>query len=263
MNLKRTYSPRTGYQSVVRAHASGLAFAEFGMLRLSPGQAYTVQVGTKETALIPLTGTCSVAAAGLGRVTVGGRRSVFDGPTDLVYLPRGAGRVEVAAADGEVEVAVCRAPAAVDCPPRLIPAAEVKRVTIGAGCYQREALMMLDERFPASRLFIGEAIVPGGNWASWPPHRHDFENPPEEVDMEEIYFFRFDPPHGFGFQRVYTDDRRLDAAYAVGDNEAIIIPEGYHPVVATPGTRMYYLWIMCGDNRKFMSHKDTCFVRQC
>ena len=261
MNLKRTYVPRPGYADVVKAHAGGLAFAELALLRLAPGQTYAFQARTKETALIPLVGTCAVTAAGLGRVTVGGRRSVFDGPTGLVYIPRHGGKVEVAAVDGEVEVAVCRAPATTACPPRLITAAEVKQVSIGEGCYRREALMLLDERFAASRLFIGEAIVPGGNWASWPPHRHDFENPPEEVDMEEIYFFRFDPPHGFGFQRVYTDDRRLDAAFAVGNNEAIIIPEGYHPVAAAPGARMYYLWVMCGDNRKFLSHKDAAFVR--
>ena len=78
--------------------------------------------------------------------------------------------------------------------------------------------------------------------------------------MEEIYFFRFDPPQGVGFQRVYTDDRRLDAAFVVGDNDAIIIPEGYHPVAAAPGARMYYLWVMSGNIRKFVSHKDTVYV---
>lgn len=260
MDLKRTYAPKRGWTPVVRPHDGGLAFAEFGLLWLGPGETFAEDAGDRETALIPLTGRCDVSASGLGTVSVGGRTSVFDGPTDLVYLPRGSGPVEVRAGTEGVEVAVCRSPAMRDCPPCVVLAGDVREVVIGTGCYQREARMMLDERFAASRLFIGEAIVPGGNWASWPPHRHDLENPPEEVDMEEIYFFRFDPPHGFGFQRVYTDDRRLDAAFAVGHNEAIVIPEGYHPVVAAPGVRMYYLWLMCGDSRKFLSHKDTAFV---
>ncbi|OGV67725.1 MAG: 5-deoxy-glucuronate isomerase [Lentisphaerae bacterium RIFOXYB12_FULL_65_16] len=262
MSLKRKYVAGEGYRSVVGARDGGLAYGELGVLNLGAGGTGTVESGDRETALIALTGTCAVTANGLGRVEIGGRRTVFDGPTHLVYVPRNGGPISVTAGANGVELAVCRAAATTDCPPRLITPAEVKAVSIGEGCYQRDALMMLDDRFAASRLFIGEAIVPGGNWASWPPHRHDFEKPPEEVDMEEIYFFRFDPPHGFGFQRVYTDDRRLDAAFVIENNEAIIIPEGYHPVAAAPGARMYYLWIMCGDNRKFLSHKDECFARR-
>lgn len=260
MRLKKTYAAQAGWNPVVRAHDGGLAFIDLGILRLLPGQTHVLAAGDKEMALIPLTGRCAVTVNGLGRLTVGGRRTVFDGPTDLVYVPRRGGRAEVEATAGEVEIAVCRAAATTDHPPRLVTAAEVKMVSIGEGCYRRDALMLLDERYAAARLFIGEAIVPGGNWASWPPHRHDFENPPEEVDMEEVYFFRFDPPQGFGFQRLYTDDRHLDAAFVVGSNDAIIIPEGYHPVAAAPGARMYYLWVMGGDNRKFMSHKDITFA---
>jgi len=260
MSLKRTYVPGEGYRSIVAAGEGGLAFSELGMLTLPAGGTGTLESGDRETALIALTGSCSVTAKGLGCVEIGGRRTVFDGPTHLVYLPRRSGAIRVVAGAAGVELAVCRSAATGDCPARLITPAEVKTVSIGEGCYRREALLILDERFAASRLFIGEAIVPGGNWASWPPHRHDYDNLPEEVDMEEIYFFRFDPPQGFAFQRVYTDDRRLDAAYAVGNNDAIIIPEGYHPVAAAPGCRMYYLWVMSGNIRKFVSHKDTAFL---
>lgn len=262
MSLKRTYVPGEGYRRIVGPGEGGLAFTDLGMLALSAGGTGTLESDDRETALIALTGGGAVTAEGLGRVEIGGRRTVFDGPTHLVYLPRRNGPIQVAAGAQGVELAVCHAAATSVHPPRLITPGEVKTVSIGEGCYRREALLILDERFAASRLFIGEAIVPGGNWASWPPHRHDYDNLPEEVDMEEIYFFRFDPPQGFGFQRVYTDDRRLDAAFVVGDNDAIIIPEGYHPVAAAPGARMYYLWVMSGNIRKFVSHKDTAYVPQ-
>jgi 5-deoxy-glucuronate isomerase len=116
--------------------------------------------------------------------------------------------------------------------------------------------MMVAEEVPADYLFIGEAIVPPANWASFPPHRHDFDDLPYEVDMEEIYYFRFDRPQGFGIQKIYTDSRSIDETYTVQDHHTVLIPEGYHPVATAPGYSMYYLWVMAGQNRRFLSRPD-------
>jgi len=116
---------------------------------------------------------------------------------------------------------------------------------------------MLTDAFPAAHLFIGEAYVPSGNHASYPPHRHDFDNLPVEVDMEELYFFRFNPEQGYGIQKIYTDNRDINFTCTVKQNDTTLIPRGYHPVINAPGYTMYYLWIMAGQNhRKFLSVID-------
>src|SRR3546814_10373144 len=88
------------------------------------------------------------------------------------------------------------------------------------------------ESEPADSLLVVEVITPGGNWSSYPPHKHDRDVPGEETALEETYYHRLDPPQGFAFQRVYTDARDLDETITVGDGEVVMVPRGYHPVAA-------------------------------
>jgi len=82
------------------------------------------------------------------------------------------------------------------------------------------------------------------------------DNPPEESKLEEVYFFKFSKPSGFGFQRIYTDDRNIDEAFSIEENDTVIIPKGYHPVAAAPGYSLYYLWILAGEGRKLIPNDD-------
>ena len=108
---------------------------------------------------------------------------------------------------------------------------------------------IVDDRCDAEYLLVGETLNPPGNWSSSPPHKHEYNNLPEESDHEEIYFFKVDPEQGFGIQRLYTDDRELDEACVVENNDAVIISKGYHPVVAAPGYSLYYLWVLAGKGK--------------
>jgi len=56
--------------------------------------------------------------------------------------------------------------------------------------------------------------TPGGNWSSYPPHKHDSDRLPAESHLEETYYHRLSRPGGFAFQRVYTDDRSIDETMA-------------------------------------------------
>ena len=94
-----------------------------------------------------------------------------------------------------------------------------------------------------------EVITPGGNWSSYPSHKHDVDNLPEESLLEETYYHRLDPPQGFAFQRVYTDDRSLDVSMAVEDGDVTLVPRGYHPCAAAHGYDLYYLNVMAGPHR--------------
>ena len=112
----------------------------------------------------------------------------------------------------------------------------------------------LPETDPADSLLVVEVITPGGHTSSYPPHKHDTDNLPHESFLEETYYHRLNPPQGFGFQRVYTDDRSLDEAMVVEDGDVTLVPKGYHPVAATHGYDLYYLNVMAGPKRTWKFH---------
>ena len=105
-----------------------------------------------------------------------------------------------------------------------------------------------------------EVYTPSGNWSSYPPHKHDVHKPPGEVDLEEIYYYRMDRPEGYAIQRVYTPDRSLDETLTVRDGEMVLIPEGYHPVVAAHGYNVYYLNALAGSARSMAASDDPDYA---
>lgn len=127
---------------------------------------------------------------------------------------------------------------------------------MGKPGWEREAHFILDERVPANMIYIGEAYVEGGQWASYPPHKHDDDNMPTEAQTEEIYYYEFKKPQGFGIQKVYTLEGDVDETYTVKSGDFVEIPRGYHPFHAAPGYDNYYLWIMAGENRGFFMTTD-------
>jgi 5-deoxy-glucuronate isomerase len=105
----------------------------------------------------------------------------------------------------------------------------------------------------AHRLMVGETFNPPGHWSSYPPHKHDGRD--GEPKLEEIYYYRIDPPQGFGHQMLYTADGE-SVTHVVRDGDAVLLPYGYHPVAAPPGYKLYYLWAMAGAERKLALHED-------
>lgn len=251
----RKYRKASGFTRIATIGDGGLKLTEFGIIDLKPGETYASESGAREVALVVLGGTCAVTGDGFDFPRVGERKDVFSGKPYTVYIP--CGRRYTVTAVTDVELAWTASPSDLKTEPYLITPEQVKLAHIGKENYQRDAVLMLTDAFPAAHLFIGEAFVPSGNHASYPPHRHDFDNLPVEVDMEEIYFFRFNPQQGYGIQKIYTDDRSIDFTCTVQENDTTLIPRGYHPVINAPGYTMYYLWIMAGaKNRKFLSVAD-------
>lgn len=249
------YEPRNGFTKIATLGDGDLTLTEFGIISLKQGERFAADTGAFETALIVLGGTCSVSGEGFDFRSVGERKDVFSGKPHTVYIP--CGHRYTVAAETDVEVAWAAAPSSLKTEAYVITPDQVKEVHIGKESYQRDAYLMLTDAFPSAHLFIGEAFVPSGGHASYPPHRHDVDNLPVEVDMEEVYFFRFRPQQGYGIQKIYTDDRSIDVTCTVQQNDTTLIPRGYHPVINAPGYTMYYLWIMAGQNhRKFLSVID-------
>jgi 5-deoxy-glucuronate isomerase len=120
----------------------------------------------------------------------------------------------------------------------------------------------MEDRDVADSLLVTEVFTPQGNWSSYPPHRHDEDDFPRMTYLEETYYHRLDPPTGFGFQRVFTEDGSLDETMTVTDGDVTLVPKGHHPCAAPYGIEMYYLNVMAGPRRqwRFRNHPDFDWI---
>lgn len=238
---------------------AGWEYIHFRAHRLRAGQRLQGSTGGLETALILLGGRCSVTAGAARYPSIGERKDVWEKrPPYLVLLPPGLA-YEVAA-ETELHLAVAAAPAGPGGAPRLITPAEVVTEQRGEGQTYRYIQHLLPPSAPASRLILVEVYTPGGNWSSFPPHKHDTEEPPVESYLEETYYYQINPPSGFAIQRLYTDDRSLDVTLAPGNGDLVLVPKGYHPVAATPGHDCYYLNVMAGPARAWNFRVDPDYA---
>lgn len=255
MNLKKSYKEKYGYERIITDRNSPLVYAEMDMLLLKEGTSYSIDEVGKEFVLIILRGKCDVAGEGFEFVGAGNRESVFDGPAESVYVGKDT-PFTVSANYGEVKIAVCKAPAEKYYKPYQIKREEVKVATFGKDSFVRDVAFTFPETKEANHLYIGEYWVNDGGWASFPPHKHDVDDMPREGALDEIYYFEFDKPQGFGFQSVYTNEGDINVAYKIENGDAVEIPKGYHPMTVAPGYKNYTLWIMAGKNRGLLSAMD-------
>ncbi len=230
------------------------------LVRLRPGMVHLHNAPEEELVLVPLGGRISVRTPQHVWESVGGRADVFSGMPYAVYLPLGTGDITIEALTDTCEVAICGARARRRFPPALIEPQAVEIEIRGGGNATRQINHILKPEFPADRILIVEVYTPAGNWSSYPPHKHDVHNPPEEVDLDEIYFFKFARPEAFAIQRVYTRDGSRDETITVRNNEAVLIPEGYHPVVAAHGYDCYYLNVLAGSARSMAASDDPDYA---
>ena len=225
----------------------------FGVRRGS----FAAETGDAEIALIPLGGRCRVEADG-AQWELGGRASVFEGMPWALYLPRDtAYRVE---AIGPLEVAVCGARCERRGEPVLVRPEDVEIEVRGAGNATRQINHIVKPEFPAERLLVVEVFTPSGNWSSYPPHKHDEDNPPGEVVLEETYYFRAPDPAAFAVQRLYSPRHGLDLTATVRDGDLLLVPWGYHTTAAAHGYDLYYLNALAGDRRSMAAADDPALA---
>jgi len=187
---------------------------------------------------------------------------VFSGLPYALYLPIETSFTVSAETDCDLAFCYCRAD--LKYPAQLVTPGEVEVEVRGGANATRQINHILKPEFAAQRLLVVEVYTPSGNWSSYPPHKHDVHQPPEEVDLEEIYYYRIRRPEGYAIQKVYTRDRRIDATLTVRDGELVLVPEGYHPVVAAHGYDVYYLNALAGSARSMAASDDPdyAWVRQ-
>jgi 5-deoxy-glucuronate isomerase len=210
---------------------------------------FSAETGDDEIAIVPLSGGgCRVSAEG-ETWKLAGRANVFAGMPWTLYLPRDtAYRVE-----GDAEVAICGARCERRLEPVLVRPDDVEVEVRGAGNATRQINHLVKPEFPAERLLVVEVFTPSGNWSSYPPHKHDEDNPPGEVVLEETYYYRTD---GFAVQRLYSPRHGLDLTATVRDRDLVLVPYGYHTTAAAHGYDLYYLNALAGDRRSMASADD-------
>lgn len=237
---------------------NGMKHLGFERLVLGSGNSHHANSGDFEVFLVVLSGKCDVKVNDKNFMSIGERKSVFLGKPYAVYIPPKSD-YSIRAIGFTCEIALTKALIGnkVDIPTYLIPPNEVASGKWGISNYSRTYHQIaVDEKHPAVKLMVGETFTPSGNWSTYPPHRHEKHNPPEEVFLEEIYYYRVDHPKGWGLARHYSDDGTMDFAGVIRNDTLHLIPKGYHTAVAAPGFTVYYLWFLAGEERVQIPYVD-------
>lgn len=252
-----------GYNPIIGGDDTSLTLLDFGRIFLEAGGRYAAESGEREVCLVILcgTGNFGITTPGGGSVLyddIGGREDVFSGNPAMVYVPRNS-VYQIDAGPRELHIAVFSAPARRPTLPLCINGRVNERLSFGASNWRREAWIGLGDDVDVDRLLVGETYNLPGSWSSYPPHKHDKSDASGEEPYEEIYFYMTHPSQGFGVQRIYTegnDPNPMNEVLVVESGDAVVIPRGYHPVVAAAGYRLTYLWALAGEERRFGSWSD-------
>jgi 5-deoxy-glucuronate isomerase len=254
----------TGVIAAVTAEGAGWDYLNMEVRRFNAGDKWDGSSGDFEYAHVVLGGKCHVRTSKGNFENVGERPNVFSGMPHAVYHSRNTDFEIEAVTDG-LEVATCRVPTDEDHPLQLVTPADSEIELRGGKNASRQINGILPPGFDCHRIVCVEVYTPGGNWSSYPPHKHDVHREDAdgnllEADLEEIYFYKFDQPEGYAFQRVYNDDRSIDAAMMAQMNDAALVPEGYHPVTSAYGYTTYYLNFLAGSAQSLANVDDPAYA---
>ncbi len=241
-----------GYALMLSPEQAGWGYCGLRVAELGPGERLLLRSGPDELLVLPLAGSCSVSCDGQ-RFELKGRDSVFAAVTDFAYVPRDAEAELASAAGGRFALPSARATRRLAF--RHVAAADVPVELRGAGQASRQVNnFCAPEAFDADRLIAVEVLTPGGNWSSYPPHKHDEAIPGVETALEEIYYYEV-ARGGVAYQRAYGGG--IDICAEVRSGDAILLPEGYHgPSMAAPGYDLYYLNVMAGPGERAWRFTD-------
>lgn len=242
----------------ITAEGARWRYVHFAVRRLLAGTSWAARGDGQEICLVLLRGHCRVRWPGGGEHVIGPRTDVFASYPSAVYLPAGVGCTVVALET--TDLADCRAPSTKALEPAVIRPEHCGFEIRGGGNATRQIVDILPPSYPADRLMVCEVFTPSGNWSSYPPHKHDRDDPPHEVELEETYYFRMRQPEGYAFQRVYAADGSFDQTFKVEHGDLLLIPGGYHPFVTAFGYDAYYLNVLAGERRSMAAADDPRYA---
>ncbi|MCM8771723.1 MAG: 5-deoxy-glucuronate isomerase [Candidatus Omnitrophica bacterium] len=246
---------KEGYQKILSPENSDLKLLSFSIIR-KERDVFKGNTEKNESVFVITEGKCNFYVE-KKLIGVLKRKNVFEEPPSAVYLPPFF-EYEIEF-EKKTEICVVGCPAKGIGKPKFLNSKEIKFRRVGEETYFRNIADIIPETFQAERIILGETINDAGNWSSYPPHKHDENNPPYENSLEEIYFFKILPPTGFGIIRIFDDNE--DNLFLIRNNDLVTIPKGYHPVGVIPKHQIYYLWALAGEKRELKTsfHPDYNF----
>ena len=254
--------PRAGNSIYHRLDAkeAGWHYLNFEARLMNKGESFSEHTGGYEYCIVLLSGNFKVSSDKGQWETRDGRKDVFSGIAHTLYLPRNTSFTFTALNDA-TDIAICRVATEEDHPPYLKQPGEAAIEFRGGDNASRQINSLLQPGFDCNKIVCVEVYTPAGNWSSYPAHKHDERKVDGngnvlEADLEEIYFYKIDKPQGFAIQQVYNDDRSLNEMVKVHNNEMVLVPEGYHPVVAGHGYNVYYLNFLAGSDQSLANTPD-------
>jgi 5-deoxy-glucuronate isomerase len=248
----------------VTATEAGWQHLNMAARRMRLGETWVANTGDYEYVHVILGGRSNFHTSEGDFLGVGRRSNVFSGMPYAVYLSRDTDFEIEALTDG-FEVASCWVETDEEHPAQLITPADSPIELRGGNNASRQINGIIPPGFDCQRIVAVEVYTPGGNWSSYPPHKHDVHREDAkgnviEADLEEIYFYKLDRPEGYAYQRVYNDSRSIDAVMMAQNNDMVLVPEGYHPVVSAHGYTTYYLNFLAGSAQSLANVDDPAYA---
>jgi 5-deoxy-glucuronate isomerase len=192
--------------------------------------------------------------------TKNGRKNVFKGVAHTLYIPRRT-KINLIATSEKLDIAYGWCNSDSDFPLKLVKPEETPTVIFGGDNATRQFNDLIPPGFGCSSIVVREVYTPSGNWSSFPAHKHDERildkkgNVIEPI-QEEIYFYKFQKPEAYAIQQVYTKDHSIDEIIRAQHNDVVMIPKGFHPVVAEHGFHCYYLNFLAGTDQCLKNTTD-------
>ena len=263
LHIPASDTGRAGAFAALDAKRAGWETMNFAAVRLGEGKTFEVAIDAFEYVAVVLSGRCNIRSNRGDFEAVGRRGSVFSGLPYAVYLPPNT-EFAIESLSEDFEFASCWAPSERETQAKLIRPGDTEMQLLGGGNCSRQMCRIIGGAFPADRLLVYELYTPGGNWSSYPPHKHDRHRADErgkvlEAQLNRFSFYKFDRPTGYAYQRVYAADKRWDARMLARQHDIILMPEGYYTMVSAPGTVTYTLNFLAGSTREFAYSEDPEF----
>jgi 5-deoxy-glucuronate isomerase len=266
--LRSGFAGSGPYELEVTPDSAGWGYSSLKIISLESEGSHRFDTGSDELIVLPLSGSVAVEVAD-EHCELDGRVSVFDGPTDFVYIGSGQTVNLRSAAGGRFALCGARTESAAAL--RYLAASQVPIELRGAGQSSRQVRNFgTPGALDAAKIIACEVITPAGNWSSYPAHKHD-QASETESELEEIYYFEIaagpDGQPGFGFMRTSSSPaHEIEVLEEVHDRDTVLVPYGWHgPCVAAPGFDMYYLNVMAGPGAervwKISDHPEQAWVR--
>ena len=258
--LMKSSQAKEGIYQEILAEDAGWEFLNFNARILKKGQVWKGFTGENEYGIILLSGDYSVKTDQGKWKTKNGRKHVFDGIAHTLYLSRNT-EFELTAESEILDIALGWCETTEDHPAQFKEPTKSVIEIRGGDNATRQINSLIEPGFDCQRLVSVEVYTPSGNWSSFPAHKHDeriLDNDGNllEARLEETYFYKTDKSQGYAIQQIYTGDRSLDEIAVAKNNDVVMVPKGYHPVVAGHGYNIYYLNFLTGSDQSLANTND-------